>query len=120
MDRGDIKPGHQHAKVRLIVGANILLLLAWFGVCGIDSAYGTLREANLADSVGWGVYLALFGSTLFAIGLFFRGLLQRRRPPSTCAGTATVTMLDGVLLLAWCLALGTLCLYGLMLGLRGF
>jgi len=120
VDSPPVNSSQSRSTIRIILGANVLLFLAYSGVYMYDGVYAKLNAANLADPVAWGVYLTLSGSTLFAGGLFLMGRMQKLGPTSIRLGAGKVTPLDGVLLLVWSLAFGGICLYGLMLGLRSF
>lgn len=104
--------------VRTVVAANVLLFLAYSGFYMYDDVYSKLKAANLADPIAWCVYVTLFVSTVFAAILLLRRLLQARS--GSTRARSKFTVLDTVLFLIWCSVFGSLCLYGFMLGLRGF
>ncbi|MFB3922569.1 MAG: hypothetical protein ACE145_12660 [Terriglobia bacterium] len=103
------------SRVRVIVLGNFLLLglfLALDNVGGrqVDAA---LRRIGLDKAVAWCIQLWMAGSTVFATGLFAHQLRNKdRRLPGSLA-------VDGTLLLAWCLVIVALFVYGFTLGMAG-
>ncbi len=119
MHKSPIKIAQAPNSIRIILATNTLLLMVLFGSYRIDAVYGALKAAQLSDIVASGVYLLLFGSTLFAIGLWVRELRRNlgRNPTSQASGQTL--KVDAILLLLWSAAFGGICLYGFMLGLMG-
>ncbi len=104
--------------VRAILYANFFL----FGLFMIptthrwvDRGFLAMRSAHLEDAVGRSMQVWIVVSTMLATVLYGLVVWKNRR----AASPIRPTRFDGILLLAWWVALLGVCGYGFMLGMGG-
>jgi hypothetical protein len=106
------------AIVRALLCANFLLF-ALFVIPTthhwVDRGFLALRSVNMEDAVGRSIQVWILGSTIIATGLFGLVLWKNRRAELPISSIRS----DGILLLAWWIALLGVCAYGFMLGMGG-
>jgi hypothetical protein len=111
-------PTPSRAIVRTILYANFFLF-ALFVIPTthhwVDRGFLVLKAIHLEDAVGRSMQLWIVASTIIATVLFGLGIRKNRR----AEGPTRSMRFDGILLLAWWVALLGVCAYGFMLGMGG-
>jgi hypothetical protein len=109
-----------HTKIRLILFANVLLLVALFGAYSLNPVYARLKAASMEDALASVVFMVIFASTTVAIVLFIGEIIGKLKGRSSPNPEGSTIALDGVLLILWSVAFGGLCIYAFVLGMAAF
>jgi hypothetical protein len=71
--------GKQWAATIAFFGAVLALVIAWYDVGNVQQRISAMSDDGLRASPGWGLYVALLGAGISAIGAFVLTVQRRQR-----------------------------------------